>query len=342
MALRGKTTSGSCSAFNGANGLLTALLAFVTSGGDGGDWTVEYNRNARDDNELSPTEPFGSDCKEVILSNTGLSGSEKIYVGIREWYYLASGAYGWDLTGYLTYTADQFWNTGYSEHGRDLYDATWEHYTELPVLPLHDDTIYYWFYSDKQRIVVVAKVQSNYESCYLGFGDRFGNVTDYPYPLLIQGSIFGNRIYSDATSYHKFIAQHGSGETNKHQMAVLPDNTWCSSGVTLFPRTNWINTGNLVATPGIGQLLVSPVMGALVEENQTLWEQDQIIHVAGSGMQSEDLINGPDGQRYRVFQNIFRTTYYDYMGVVESDYTTTSTSTTTTTTTSTSTTTTTA
>ena len=339
MAFRGKFQSGSVTTFAGATGLLAALLTFVTSGGYGGDWTIKYNRNTRDNNEISPSEPFGSACKEVILSNTGLSGTENILVGIREWQYLAGGAYGWDLTGYLTYATDQFWNIGHTEHGRDAYDATWEHFTELPMLPLINDTIYYWFYSDRQRIVVITKVQSNYESCYLGFCDRFGNLSDYPYPLFIKGSAFGNILYSDTSAIHAFIIDAGKTYYLTEHLAVLPDNTWNQLGidneVTITPFTNFVNTGQLNQTPLTKQTLVSPVMGVNQTGKQTLWEMDQVLHVAGEGVQSEDLINGPAGERYRVFQNIFRTSYSDFLAIGESDYTTTSTSTTTTTTTTT-------
>ena len=55
------------------------------------------------------------------------------------------------------------------------YSALWEHWSQTPMLPLTDDTMYYWFNSNQQRIMGAVKVSSNYESFYVGFANRFGN-----------------------------------------------------------------------------------------------------------------------------------------------------------------------
>lgn len=316
-------------------------------GDDGQDWEVKYNRNTRDNNRSVPGEPFGSTCKEVILQNRGLSGQENVLIGIREWEYLAGDAHGWDLTGYTSYADDMYWGTTLEDSliDSDGYSGTWEHFSETPILPLIDDTMYYWFYSNRQRIIVIVKVQSNYESCYLGFANRVGNPSDYPNPLVIKGCGVGNINYSNATeTSHAFLPySHYTGTRMLHN--VLPSNAWSRNwGGTgletfLFPWGNWANTGVMNETPNKKEVLMTPVIGISEGESAVLFEFDGIYHVAGVGVQSEDLIRASDGVKYRAFQNVSRTSYDDWMGIEEEEYTTTSTSTTTTTTSTTTTTT---
>ena len=335
--MRGLSTSGTVSTFAGSTGLLQALLDWLAGGAVSLGWTVKYKRNTRDNNRTAWTEPFGSDCQECILHNTGLSGTENVLIGIREWNYVAGAANAWDLNGYTTYLADQFWNISEDQHSRSVYDVTWEHYTQLPMMPLIDDTMYYWFYADEQRIVVVVKVQSNYESCYLGFGDRYGNPTDYPYPLIIKGTASGNLAFSSTSAYHHCIVDDISVTYGTYNaLVVKPDNSWNiysnSLGLKIHPMRDWYNTGIISETPSHKEVLVSPVTMIDKALQATLMEMDQVIHIAGVGVQAEDLIDGPNKLRYRIFQNVFRTEYNDFFGVVESDYTTTTTTTVTTTT----------
>jgi len=312
-------------------------------GADGQDWEIKIQRNTRDNNRLSPDEPFGSDCQEVILHNRGLSGSENVLVGIREWKYPTSNIYNWDMTGYTSYVADMYWGISLEDDmsGVSGYSGTTEHFTACPGLPLIDDTMYYWFYSNRQRIIVVVKVQSNYESCYMGFANRYGNPEDYPYPLVIIGSSYGNVNYTGTSEVnHSFVPYCPLGGSYKIHN-VLPDNSWsinwgagaANFATHLLPWVYWNNAGIMYECPPKKEVLMTPIIGISMLKSYSLWELDGLYHVAGIGVQSEDFIRASDGIKYRAYQNIYRTDYDDWMGVAEIDYTTTSTSTTTTTTT---------
>jgi hypothetical protein len=137
-------------------------------GNPGQDWRLMVKQNTKDDTIPTPAEPFGSAMKECILHNTGLSGAENVLIGFREWQYPASNAYGWDLTGYLSYTSGMLWQESLDDMAQDTYSGTWEHWSACPMLPLADDTMYYWFNSNQQRITGAVKISSNYESFYLG------------------------------------------------------------------------------------------------------------------------------------------------------------------------------
>jgi len=330
--MRGMATEGTVTTFSGATGLLQALLDWLAGPAVSLGWTVKYKRNSRDSSKTAWTEPWGSLCQECILHNIGITGTENVLIGIREWIYEAGASNAWDLNGYTTYVDDQFWNISGDQHLRTTYDATWEHYTRLPMLPLIDDTMYYWFFADEQRIIVVAKVQSNYESAYMGFGDRFGSPTDFPYPLIIKGSAFGNLAFSSTSGYHHSMVDNMQGTTNAHVYSSLvckPDNSWSTTLFSLdaifHPMRYWTATGIISETPTHKEVLVSPVSVIDQASQAVLSEMDQVIHIAGVGVQSEDEIDGPNKLRYKIFQNVFRTEYNDFFGVVTTDYTTTTT-----------------
>jgi len=326
--MRGMVAEGTVTTFAGSTGLLQALLNWLAGPASSLGWTVKYIRNSREGDKVVQGEPWGSDCQECILHNTGLSGLENVLIGIREWKYAAGASNAWDLNGYTTFIDDQFWNISGDQHLRTPYDTAWEHFTQLPVLPLIDDTMYYWFFADEQRIIVVAKVQSNYESCYLGFGDRFGSPTDYPYPLIIKGSSFGNLAFSSTSNNHHSMVDNIKGNNSSiiiySSLVVKPDNSWGvptpnTLDIKFHPMRDWMATGIIAETPTLKQVLVSPVTVIDQASQAVLSEMDQVIHIGGVGVQSEDEIEGPNGLTYKIFQNVFRTEYNDFFGVAISD-----------------------
>jgi hypothetical protein len=197
------TITYSTSAYNITFGPSTTnVLANYIAGAAGQDWRLRLQQTSRDN--LGAEEFPGEELQEVILENSGLSGQEKVIIGAREWKQPGIGAYGWDLNAYLQYTLATHWNSNFPQTGRSAYGLN-NHYTEHPVFALDDDAMSFWCYSNKQRIIVIAKVSGNYEGCYLGFGRRFGAPSSYPFPLLAIGSLFGDLAFTDVSTDHRFI-----------------------------------------------------------------------------------------------------------------------------------------
>jgi len=310
---------------------LTNVTADYLYGERGADWRVKMNQTTTDDVAANP---FGAGWNEVILHNTGLSGQENVLVGVREWKYVAGGAYGWDLNGYTAYNAGQTWNASGAQHGLTSYSATWEHWDQLPMLPCIDATMYYWLYSNSQRIVLVVKVSSQYESIYLGFGRRFGLPSDYPYPLIIKGSAYGDVLASDVTERRTYIAHNVWTANGYPLLAVSPGNSFIVSGgasyaqgVKVEPRAIFdAAAGTLGLTKTSGRVMRTPVYMTQPAQSRCLMDLDGVSHLAGQAILSEDTVIA-DGKKHRIFQNIFNTTYYDFLSVVEATTTSTSTST---------------
>jgi len=316
-------------------------------GEEGQDWRQEDYQNTQDENQQQAF----SDCKEVVLSNTGISGQESVIVGIREWYYAASNYYNWNFNCYSQYTSGNGWMQNAISHGLDNYDTTTENWTQLPELLLNDDTMYYWVYSNRQRIFLAVKVSSNYHCCYLGFGRRFGTVSEYPTPCIVFGNGYGNIAYTTTSEVNHFPAFQFANDNYTNSLCIDPSNnylSWIGSadmGIITVPGTNFDLDGKTCEATLGGRSIFVPVF--IVANNggftrRTLFDYDGVFHIIG-GVQSEDLVN-LGSNRYRVFQDGFRTEWNDFLAVEEgaavSTTTTTTTTSTTTTTTTTSTTTT--
>lgn len=305
-------------------------------GEPGQDWKLEFRRDTQDDGGVG-AEPFGSDCEECILSSKGISGQEWIGVGFREWEYAAGNAAGWDLNGYTWYNDDMQWNANMTDHGFVLYSGTWERWADMPMLPLVDDTMTYWFFSNRQRIIVVVKISTNYEQCYMGFGRRFGNPSDYNYPLIVGGCLSGTLNYANTSGAHVGLHYNVISDDYNVKMAFGPSGVWWgmsnNESVTcprIQPRNNWSDSG-VIGPSTSGRVMMWPCYVTLNNQNECLMDLDGVWMVTSTGVQAEDTIDH-GSIRTLVFPNIFRTTYYDYVAVAMEAITTTTTSTTTTTT----------
>jgi len=311
-------------------------------GDPGRDWQQLFKRNTQDKlgNDI-----WAGDPQEVILQNTGNSGLEEVMIGIREWYYVGDNAYGWNLNGYLWYTPDMDWRANINEQGtvRESYNTTYNTYNTMPNLPLIDATMYYWIFSNRQRIIVAVKVQSNYESCYLGFANRYSPPSKYPFPLVIKGSHYGAGNQSDTGNWRRGIARNHY-DTYPYGYPLLfsdPGGQWRNTigsggtiiGVEMCPGDLAVDNGS------IGLLTDGSVFSQTVSignhyDSALYVDLDGVKQLLGPNIQSEDILKDPDNlKRYIIFQDISRTSYQDFFAVEQGPYTTTTSTTTTTTTT---------
>jgi len=274
--------------------------------------------------------------QECILTSKGISGQEFVAIGIREWEYPPGNAVGWDLNGYTWYNTDMDWNASEADHQKTSYDNTWEHWNTHPMVPLIDDTMTYWFFTNRQRIIVVAKVSSQYEQCYMGFGRRFGNPSDYHYPLMIHGAYHGNVAYTSQGTNHFGLHESNYANGCYTIMGVKPGGIWFghasgweSSQVSIEPRGRWQNDGTIGPTAS-GRLLMLPCYVTQPLEDSCYMDLEGVHMVVGTGIQAEDTIVH-NGIKSIIFPSIWRTQFFDNVGV-EIGTTTTTTSTTTTTT----------
>lgn len=317
----------------------TDITADYIYGEPGADWK-ELMYQDTENKDLTDA-GYGGDCKEWIIHNTGKTGQENVIIGMREWWYAAGNGGGLNLNVYTAWPdiAPTDWNFNEVANGLSDYHVTWKTWQKHPTHPLpYRSTITYWLHSNRHRIAVVTKISGQYESFYLGFGRRKGAPADYPHPLVAKGSHHHNDSSFLAYSYtagawRTYMAQHYPHTDDGYiLMIVKPDDSFESgndySGLTLIPRDNYgTGDGTMGLTPYHHRALMTPVYVGHETTSAVWMDLDGVYHIAAAGVSSEETLHA-NQKLHTLFQNIHRTTHYDFMAIEKEDLTTTTTSTT--------------
>lgn len=123
-------------------------------------------------------------ASDQLIAHGPGSGTDTIYVGIKLVSDTVGDYYNWKINGFTGFSSG---NTFENQPGAFSETLTPVH------VPLWNSELTYWFMATGRRIIVVAKISTVYEICYLGFVDPFASPGQYPYPLFIGGSLaWGN------------------------------------------------------------------------------------------------------------------------------------------------------
>jgi len=170
---------------------------------------------------------FGS---EVYFQAPGLSGTDEIYTGIRSEYDAASGWYNLFLNGYTGFDSGEldFFEQagGLPGHGSAVS-------METPMIPCWNSSMPYWFAASGRSFRMAVKVSTSFESGYLGFLLPYATPVQYPYPLVIAGSLLP--VVSARTTEWRY-----SYNSYRHSSMSCPANDGTGNlqdGGTLYIRT---------------------------------------------------------------------------------------------------------
>jgi len=324
MILTPQFKTGTVPGFAGGNnvGLLQTLVTWLTSnpGVSGLDWSLEFDDEARDDD--GTTSSYGSTYREVILYNDGLSGNENIFIGMREFYYISSQLYGWNLNGYTSLPST--WNgAAATTHQLSDFSSTTKSWTMLPSLQLFNAEMAYWFYATSEFVFVAVRVGSSYYQCYLGNGARLGSPESYPYPLVIAGSERGDTSYQDGG----FGPVRPMNDINEcSNFIVDPAGTFkkFSGDLLVIPMQANTNTSPLVTSPN-GAAILMPVF-YITDTNVTCVQLYNVAAYRNLNTQSEEEVVDSDSNLWRIFAQGKNDYEYDWLAVLEQqNYTTTTT-----------------
>ena len=172
-------------------------------------------------------------------------------------------------------------------------------------------------FSDKKRIIIVVKAAGVYESLYIGHLRRFGSPSQYPYPLIAAGSSFGNIVTSDTSLQHQFFIGVERGASKWGAWVVDPGNTYKFPESIYFLPYHEFEVGEVAPEKTTnGKIVMTPVYIVNGQEGMTYGDFEGVYHIAVDTIQPEDrLLEGT--LYYRVFPNVFRSAYYDYMAIKE-------------------------
>lgn len=258
---------------------------------------------------------------ETFLRAPGLSGTEQIYVNIQAYHNAGNDIWNWRMKGAIGFIALGPGSTFQNQPGSspDAFMLLW------------NQPITFWFIANGQRVIVVAKITTIYESCYLGKLLPYGTPSQYPYPLVIGGTSGSggpvplpvnlpgnaNLRYSDTTNMHAAFFDplilywcdlnsawrgichwsiYGGGHSNGSLDAVWPWQ-YGDGAAPDFIEPNLDGSYPLFAARlEINTLLTPEVLGEL----------DGVFFTTGFGSSSESTLT-VGGDTYYVFQSCFRT-----------------------------------
>lgn len=135
---------------------------------------------------------------EFYLCGPGSDPADQIFIGAQSYRNAGANIYGFQLRGYTGYNPGLTFST--------LYGVSPGCNTALD-----NASMSCWFWVNDRRIIAVARIGTTDILCHAGFIQQFGTRSQYPYPLLIAGSVSGQ-----ASSY----------QTNTFAQSSLPDPTF--------------------------------------------------------------------------------------------------------------------
>lgn len=119
---------------------------------------------------------------QTIWEAPGNDGDSEILVGVHGFERQDADYFNWEVASFDGYLSSSSWRSQAGHHGK-LY------------VPLWDAAIPYWFIVDGRRVVVIAKLNTQYEVAYLGLLEPFFTPQQWPYPIALGGSLaFGPTI----------------------------------------------------------------------------------------------------------------------------------------------------
>jgi hypothetical protein len=258
---------------------------------------------------------------EYIWMAPGNGNLDSIFVGAR-YFTDPVGYYNWQLGGFTAYTPVIDFGL---QPGSIVNSAT----LRGPVLPLWNSSIPYWFFANGRRVIIVAKVSTNYMSAYLGFIEQYALPSQWSYPIAIGGSMAFNIepaatsvnwAYSNGTtSLSAFYRAHTDTTNYLSQLRLRrPDGTWIGFESTQFNASQgsiWPYAGNMTdLRPNLdGTYPILPLVLSDFTPN-TYGRMDGIWATTGHLQAPENTITvGRDV--WLVIQNIGRSTKIDFAAV---------------------------
>jgi hypothetical protein len=271
---------------------------------------------------------IGVEHSQIIWEAPGHDGNSQIFCGARHLRRLDADYFDFELAMFDGYTA----SAGFNEQPgaqRFLY------------LPLINVPIPYWLIANGRRLIIVAKVNAQYEVGYLGFYDPFFSPNQVPYPAAIGGTIaiggpgptYESTKYrwSNSSDEHRMPTHsdpRGSGGpalANHHLRVRKLNGVWqgmIASSNDNFQVTPTASDGSIWPYNGDFNLLDSNVDGStalwpvLLNEPtpNTMGKLDGIYAISGQGLTAETLLR-LGAIDHLVLPNIFRTDRNDFLAV---------------------------
>lgn len=267
---------------------------------------------------------------QMVWKAPGNDGDSEIYVGLKPFERADADYYDWELFGFDGFVPTSHLRLQPGAHGR-LY------------LPLWQATIPYWFIADGRRVIVIAKINTQYEMAYVGLLDPYFSPGQWPYPLALGGTLaLGETPVALSSTLYRW-----SEASDKHRMPTHSD-TLSNTPPGLQPEDAQLRARNLdgawlpfaasrndspTSTPQSYESIIWPYRGGMslidlnLDGSRTLWpvmlnatgpntigQLRGVAAVSGQGLTAETLIR-LGAIDWMALHNISRTERDDFLAV---------------------------
>lgn len=295
-------------------------IVYTDSAIEGRDWLIWRNTLAK--TNLNVDAFPGLLLQEYIFRNSGKNYSEDLCFGLRESQHIATNQYLLELNIYEQFNEAYFVANSWNYNSPQVsFDTTTKHWTAHPSSTFADLPMTYWIRATKNIVSINVKVAGTIYTGFLaGVGIRFSSKQNYPNPCFIIGNSTGNFQYTSIASTHSMYTNVVG--TNqfwyiKQTGGIAAFSTGGIEGARIQPTTSYIASGNIGKTTN-NKVVLYELFVENVVPTKLNFQIPDIYHTPFLAMTTEDeLTEGVD--IFKVFQNIFRTTSFDFYAVKMTD-----------------------
>lgn len=258
--------------------------------------------------------------REATLQGPGLAGTDQVHVATRVLADAGSDVFTIGFQMSRAYNAAQ---------GHLLQpDASGERY-----LPVWNAPMPYWFIGNGARFIVVVKVSTTYQSCYVGKFLPYGSPSQYPQPYYLGCVSSSQSRWSTTSEDFRAFFNPGSGA-----MVLTPGGIWATvsnyletgaaggsprdGGNQVWPYNSQIDSntsprgrwGSQRDNLGGGYTLLPMILHGANPTREIYGELDGAFAISGFGNASENTLT-IGGDPFIVIQDTYRTSRTDYCAI---------------------------
>ena len=272
---------------------------------------------------------------EYIARGEGLGGTDEIFIGIDTQVDAGADWYNWRLNGMTGFDDAQAFN---AQPGNIVLSAA----ANFPRVHLWNAPILYWFVVNGRRILVVAKVSTVYQVCYLGLIKPYLPPTALPYPLVVAGTSTASAgarwstqhvthslgvtmpvcanastVESDILSNPRSSCRFWHGEWHGVQHYYNSSTSYATRWKCLFPYASGsgYRYGRLRTNPLDAGYALTPVTLQFAHPSKNIFgELDGVYHISGFSNAAENIVTIA-GVDHLVVQNVYRNSPSDFCAI---------------------------
>lgn len=276
---------------------------------------------------------------EFYLQGAGSDPADQIMLGFQTYRNAGNNVYGFRMRGYTAYNSALTYST---MPGTSLSVHT----------ALANSSFSCWFWVTSRRIMAVARIGTTDILIYAGFVQQFGTRSQYPYPLMISGSVidttyntaqnnFGQSCLPDPAvtscyirwvdgTWNQIAHYSGGGATRSQARTVGPS---AGFNYAIWPLRDWTSTDGAEQSVidnaeslfetfsstnrqlSSSEISAYPLFPCLVHgPTQLIAQVEGLYTIPGLGLNSGDTVS--DGTyTYDIFKNTWRSETADFYAV---------------------------